>query len=362
MHYDCFHNLLCVVQGTKRVRLLAPSSLAMAHLSAVGLHTENPNHSQVASTDCACACTAADVDSGKLDGRGMAATAACPGAVHHGNNPTGTSALIACPCNVNLSATTVSMLCISGDNAYAPGRRCAGHPRRLVAPSDLQSSQHRGQPVVAFRCTCSTLPAPHGRLLFTAVCTVLVHPITLHHNTTISCDTTASSARCLTTSLALTKDHALPHPPAPLDDPTALSLLTAAAAAAVAPDGPQPDVASTLAALNTLQCARVLLHMARTAPASLKALLLYGLTPAAAEVLTQRWDALGEQGTASGDAQPDAASFFQKVFGACGEEAEEVSSRLLALKEAFGAACLQTLLAAHVEGGRWLLEHRCDDD
>ncbi len=47
VHYDCYHNALCVVQGTKRVRLVAPSAAATAHMKPLGLYTENPNHAEV---------------------------------------------------------------------------------------------------------------------------------------------------------------------------------------------------------------------------------------------------------------------------------------------------------------------------
>lgn len=153
--------------------------------------------------------------------------------------------------------------------------------------------------------------------------------------------------RCATTSLALTRERLLPPPPpGDADAAAALRTLTAAAAAAVAPgSAPPPDVAATLAALTPAECATVLLRMAHRARPALRALLLYGLDPLAAEVLTQQWDALDQRrGQGARDGVP-AAAFFDELFGALGEEASEVSSRLLALKEEFGWQCLHVMLA-----------------
>lgn len=158
---------------------------------------------------------------------------------------------------------------------------------------------------------------------------------------------TPSRLRCATTSLTHTREALLPSP-APLTEDAALRLLTQAATAAVQPNTPTPDVAAVLAALDASQCAHVLLRMAQRARVSLRALMLCGLTPAAAEVLTQRWDALGEGPEGDGRAP----AFFDQLFAALGEEAEEVSNRLLEMKEAFGAQCMDTMIRVHLDA-RW---------
>lgn len=45
LHYDPYQNLLCVVRGTKRVRLFSPG--ATPYLYPMPLYGESPNHSNV---------------------------------------------------------------------------------------------------------------------------------------------------------------------------------------------------------------------------------------------------------------------------------------------------------------------------
>jgi hypothetical protein len=92
---------------------------------------------------------------------------------------------------------------------------------------------------------------------------------------------------------------------------------------------------------------RVLLSMARRQPGVLKGLVLYGLTPLAAELLTSRLEqdvdttTPGEEGAADDDER-----FYRTFYGVFGDDPDEALRALVHNKEEFAADAMRAVTTA----------------
>ena len=100
-----------------------------------------------------------------------------------------------------------------------------------------------------------------------------------------------------------------------------------------------------IATLRPHQLQMVLVSMAQRVPRNLEALLLHGLPPAAAEILTRKLETAAEYTEAAAGQPLDQQAFYQQVYGACADP-QQIFDRLLHQKEAFSRLLLSQITDA----------------
>ncbi|KAK9860377.1 hypothetical protein WJX84_000586 [Apatococcus fuscideae] len=111
------------------------------------------------------------------------------------------------------------------------------------------------------------------------------------------------------------------------------------------PVGLQHTLTTELASMDVWRMRRALLCLAATAPAVAEAFLIRALTPAAAQLLTHRFEQADSVLLSSGRSK-DHQSFYTGLYGAC-TDTQAVLHRLLHLKERYCEQQLLGLLQQH---------------